>query len=98
MTEDEIIQAHKDRVAVLLDTYGDKFKIPQADIMKLQEQNKQDWVDHIAERDGRRSRVAAAPAAPKPRLAEGTVEDAERAFAAFTGHRIDPDDPRIGKA
>lgn len=102
MTEEEIADAHKARVAVLLEKYEDKFKIPAADIMALQEANKQDWVTHVAQRDrkaarGVRVHTPAPERAPAPTVRNGTVEDAERALSAFTGHDIAADDPRIGK-
>lgn len=52
-TEAEIGDRHKARVAVLLEKYKDIFAVPRDEIDKLQAENKQDWIQHIAERDGR---------------------------------------------
>jgi len=77
-TEAEIGERHKERVAALMEQYGDMFKVPRSDIEKLQAANKEDWVQHIAERDGRTSELkkllkeGETAAAPKKRPAKSS--------------------------
>jgi hypothetical protein len=89
MTEEEIHQAHKDRVAVLVAKYGSTLAIPHDEIMHLHGLNRQDWVAYVERRDGRRRSKA-------ERIADDVAE-AERALEAFTRNPVRPDDPRIGK-
>lgn len=52
-TEDQIRSRHKERVSVLVDLYGSTIAIPRDVIDKLAERNKEDWIQFIAERDGK---------------------------------------------
>jgi len=97
VTEEEIAQAHKDRVADLVSKYGgDKFAVPMSEYSRLADLNKQDWIQHITERDGRRSKPKPEPV-PVPRREDGSIDEAAAALAAFAGHTVEEMDPRIGR-
>lgn len=53
-TEAEINQRHRERVATLIDLYGDTFAIPRDVMSRLHSKNREDWQQHVEERDGKR--------------------------------------------
>lgn len=52
-TEEQIRSRHKERVSALVDLFGSTMAIPNDIIRRLQERNKEDWIQFVAERDGK---------------------------------------------
>jgi hypothetical protein len=53
-TETQISERHRERVATLVDLYGDTLSIPRDIINRLQARNREDWQQYVEERDGKR--------------------------------------------
>jgi hypothetical protein len=62
--EKQIQARHQERVSALVDLFGSTHQIPTDIINKLQERNKEDWVQFIAERDGKAKSTPDAPLIP----------------------------------
>lgn len=63
-TEDQIRARHKERVSALVDLFGSTMAIPNDIIKRLQERNKEDWIQFVAERDGKAKSDPNAPLMP----------------------------------
>lgn len=63
-TEEQIRSRHKERVSALVDLYGSTLAIPRDIIDRLAERNKEDWVQFVAERDGKAKSTPDTPIMP----------------------------------
>jgi hypothetical protein len=62
--EEQIQARHRERVSALVDLFGSTHLIPRDLINRLQERNKEDWVQFVAERDGKAKSELNAPLMP----------------------------------
>lgn len=87
-TEEQIRARHKERVSALVDLYGSTLAIPRDIIDRLAERNKEDWVQFVAERDGKAKSTPDTPIMPivtDEQVAAIETIDPEHCFADERG-------------
>lgn len=106
--EEQIQARHRERVSALVDLFGSTHLIPRDLINRLQERNKEDWTQFVAERDGKAKSEPNAPLIPEATdeqvaavaeaTDEQTDEQADEVPVAETPARVPPTSEDIADA